>query len=325
MKNIKKIIAGVSCMAMLGSSFSAQALASDKILTESTSLIDYSQYNADNSDNLMSLYAYQDWKGFVITMSSGEETPTAESLGLDSLGIDIDVSQYQRSDDAIANEYYISLQTPYNYTANDYLISSDSLDELAENSEKIIDILNSNNSISKIRDSYSKTLTSFKYDVDDGLNDILIVTDADTAIDSSMFPDISISNIEQISMNSSDYDGQDVIGWGIYIDNSNGLEDAYNAADIIKNSSVNGIIDVSVQASSVPDIGGSEYSPTFGDVNSDEKVSISDAIALNRYIINVKKLDHIQYVQADYNEDGAIDVNDSMEILRKIVISSEQW
>lgn len=47
-----------------------------------------------------------------------------------------------------------------------------------------------------------------------------------------------------------------------------------------------------------------------GDVNLDNKVSVSDAVALNKFIIGVSKLNKNAYDNADYNSDGRINIFD---------------
>lgn len=47
-----------------------------------------------------------------------------------------------------------------------------------------------------------------------------------------------------------------------------------------------------------------------GDVNLDNKVSVSDAVALNKFIIGASKLNKNAYDNADYNSDGRINIFD---------------
>ena len=54
----------------------------------------------------------------------------------------------------------------------------------------------------------------------------------------------------------------------------------------------------------------------YGDVDGDGKVTAKDSMLIQRYVINLKQLDDIQFKAADVNADGKVTNKDALEILR---------
>ena len=57
-----------------------------------------------------------------------------------------------------------------------------------------------------------------------------------------------------------------------------------------------------------------------GDFNNDGTVDIMDVIAVNRYIVGVRDASPAQQMAVDINQNGDVDANDSLSIL-KIVLN----
>lgn len=55
-----------------------------------------------------------------------------------------------------------------------------------------------------------------------------------------------------------------------------------------------------------------------GDINSDGKVSINDAVLLQEYLLGKEQLTEEQYEKADINSDGSTDIFD-MVLMRKLI------
>ena len=57
----------------------------------------------------------------------------------------------------------------------------------------------------------------------------------------------------------------------------------------------------------------------YGDINLDKKISISDTVLLNKYLVNSAVLTDTQLKYADCNKDGKVDTSDTLIILKFIV------
>ena len=57
----------------------------------------------------------------------------------------------------------------------------------------------------------------------------------------------------------------------------------------------------------------------YGDINLDKKISISDTVLLNKYLVNSAVLTDTQLKYADCNKDGKVDTSDTLMILKFIV------
>lgn len=63
-----------------------------------------------------------------------------------------------------------------------------------------------------------------------------------------------------------------------------------------------------------------KYEPDYiGDVNSDGKFSIADAVLLQRYLLNIDSINRTQFIKADINMDGAVNVFDMCFIRRMLI------
>ena len=54
----------------------------------------------------------------------------------------------------------------------------------------------------------------------------------------------------------------------------------------------------------------------YGDINKDGKITASDSLLLQRYVIGLTKLDDVQLKLADVNGDGKNTNSDCLNILR---------
>ena len=61
----------------------------------------------------------------------------------------------------------------------------------------------------------------------------------------------------------------------------------------------------------------------LGDVDGDGKVSAKDSLLIQRYVINLRKLDETQQKAADVNGDGKVTAKDALEILRYTIHMSK--
>ena len=61
----------------------------------------------------------------------------------------------------------------------------------------------------------------------------------------------------------------------------------------------------------------------MGDVDDDGKISAKDSMLIQRYVINLKKLDELQQKYADVNGDGKVTNKDALEILRYTIHMSK--
>ena len=66
-----------------------------------------------------------------------------------------------------------------------------------------------------------------------------------------------------------------------------------------------------------------ENTRELGDVDDDGKISAKDSMLIQRYVINLKKLDELQQKYADVNGDGKVTNKDALEILRYTIHMSK--
>ena len=59
--------------------------------------------------------------------------------------------------------------------------------------------------------------------------------------------------------------------------------------------------------------------PVYGDVNEDEAVDILDVILLNKYLLGNADLSPAQKLNADVDNNDALDATDSLNILKYVV------
>lgn len=62
-----------------------------------------------------------------------------------------------------------------------------------------------------------------------------------------------------------------------------------------------------------------EAATLLGDVNLDGNVDIKDATEIQKYAVELVKLDNVQFANADLNGDGTVNINDATEIQKKII------
>lgn len=102
-------------------------------------------------------------------------------------------------------------------------------------------------------------------------------------------------------------------GWNAENDYSN--KDILNTEDAVKTDNItvynDGKLVYGIEPDGTkPDINPPTPKKIKGDVNLDNKVSISDAVALNKFIIGASKINKNAYDNADYNSDGRINIFD---------------
>ncbi|MGN0584954.1 MAG: cellulose binding domain-containing protein, partial [Ruminococcus sp.] len=102
-------------------------------------------------------------------------------------------------------------------------------------------------------------------------------------------------------------------GWDAANDYSN--QDILTAEDPVKTDKVTVYIDGKLvfgtePDGTKPDPGQDAPSAVKGDVNLDGKVSMTDAIVLNKYLVNITKLNSNAAENADYNSDKKINILD---------------
>ena len=59
-----------------------------------------------------------------------------------------------------------------------------------------------------------------------------------------------------------------------------------------------------------------------GDVNLDERVNVADVMLLVRYVLK-EDIDVFSYRNADFNEDGTVDLSDAIAIIDEILGEGE--
>ena len=56
-----------------------------------------------------------------------------------------------------------------------------------------------------------------------------------------------------------------------------------------------------------------------GDINSDRKVTIKDAVIIQKYILGIKEFDQRNCYTADFNDDGKVSIADIVLVQRYIL------
>ena len=86
----------------------------------------------------------------------------------------------------------------------------------------------------------------------------------------------------------------------------------------------NGMIYGGVDTPDTPDIPNTPDEPSrYGDIDGDGKISAKDSLNIQRYVINLKKLDENQLLAADVNGDGKVTAKDALDILRYTINMSK--
>lgn len=66
-----------------------------------------------------------------------------------------------------------------------------------------------------------------------------------------------------------------------------------------------------------------QSSGKLGDINGDNKLSLEDNIMLQKYLKNKQKLTYAQYQRADYNQDGNVNIFDSVSQQKELIYGSD--